>query len=198
MNLIKRYVSKQYFSAPIFCVLALVGFKSFAVTSQELMDRLDDIESAQQQREMNRLMDEYTRVMTQPRPYSAPLSPNITSTSVKKGCNANNYKTVYLSKTDGVRVCILKDSIWENTDNSFELISLMEEDKPSYLEGVTYFNHKLNLQIMCREKKFKVFNATLLDKNFNEIKVLPVTSPKFENNGKIMNEMHKFLCDKKQ
>ena len=36
---------------------SLVGF-SFAVTNQELMDRLDDIEIEQQNREMNRLLDQ--------------------------------------------------------------------------------------------------------------------------------------------
>ena len=63
---------KDIFFKTLFFIL--ISSSSHAVTNQELMDRLDDIESAQQQREMDRLMDEYTRVMTQPRPYSAPPS----------------------------------------------------------------------------------------------------------------------------
>jgi hypothetical protein len=59
----------------------LVTSASHAVTSQELMDRLDDIESAQQQREMNRLMDEYTRVMTQPQSHSKAPQKNQALTS---------------------------------------------------------------------------------------------------------------------
>jgi cell division protein FtsL len=47
----------------VFLIGASLNIGAIAVTNQELMDRLDDIESSQQTREMNRLMDEYMRVM---------------------------------------------------------------------------------------------------------------------------------------
>jgi hypothetical protein len=61
----------------IFAILLLgMSFNVFSVSNQELMDRLDDIELdielSRQQRELDRLMDEYTRMMTQPRPYVQP------------------------------------------------------------------------------------------------------------------------------
>jgi hypothetical protein len=61
----------------IFTIFLLaISFNVFSVSNQELMDRLDDIELdielARQQREFDRLMDDYTRMMTQPRPYVQP------------------------------------------------------------------------------------------------------------------------------
>ena len=69
-------------------------FTSHAVTNQELMDRLDDIELdielARQQREFDRLMDDYTRMMTQPRPYVQPNTQGSSKSNVKKA--EGNYK----------------------------------------------------------------------------------------------------------
>jgi hypothetical protein len=65
-------------------VSALSTFSSLAVTNQELMDRLDDMESAQQIREMNMLMDEYMKAMSQS---STKVQPRV---EVKKA--EGNYK----------------------------------------------------------------------------------------------------------
>jgi 23S rRNA maturation-related 3'-5' exoribonuclease YhaM len=89
MNLIKKHVSKQYLSTLVFCVLALVGFKSFAVSNQELMDRIDDFEFEQQNREINRQLDEL--LMQQIR-NSRALSTSLTKTVTKK--SEGNYKKI--------------------------------------------------------------------------------------------------------
>jgi hypothetical protein len=79
MNLIKNLQFRIHILKLTLVLFSFCGMNAYAVSNQELMDRLDDIESAQQQREMNRLMDEYTRIMTQPQSHSKALPKSQTS-----------------------------------------------------------------------------------------------------------------------
>lgn len=159
MNLIKECKSKQYFLSLIFSAFFLSSLNAFAVTNQELMDRLDDIESAQQQRELNRLMDEYTRIMTQPQPR---VQPPKYPKSYGRYVLINEYPNV-------ARFWIDSESIKKFSNGNVVFTFLTDREKPQNMaSGKTWVRNKIISEINCHSNSSINLNHQYFSKN-NEL-----------------------------
>ena len=170
----------------LFASLSLVGcVSSYAVTNQELMDRLDDIEMERHNRELERLLDkeleQYRRQSSQ-----LPIS--------RVGCDQSFYKVLYKNNTNGTRACIFKDSIVKNSDGTISIVYLVEHDKPSYYKELTYYHNKLYAEISCSKRMIRVYSVFLLDNQFNKVTSFQLNFSKFESYGDIGPHLHSYVC----
>lgn len=148
------------------------------------MDRLDDIELEQNNREMNKLMDELLiKQQNQQR-----------SSVNRLGCDQNSYKVLYKNNANGTRACIYKDSIVKNADKTISILYLVEHDRPSYYKELTYFHNKLYAEIDCSKRMIRVYSVFLLDSQFNKVISFQQSLSKFEGYGEIGPYLHNYVC----
>jgi len=157
-----------------------------AVTNQDLLDKLDDIEFEQQIRELNRERDKLLLLQLKNQQLSA----------VKRtGCDNSYFQIVYKNSSEGIRACVFKDGITKTAENTISIMYLVESEKPSYHDNLTYFNTKLYSEIDCSKRKIKIFSVELQDAQFKKLTSFPIIRSKFESYGDIGPYLHKYVCN---
>lgn len=127
-----------------------ISFNSIAVTNQELMDRLDDLELEAELREGRRLMDEARRSIDRMKQQNQQL----------KNEKPSNFKHIGTSFDENYFFIDLR-TITKNNLGNFVYVLHTSSDKPRNSRNVVYFYAEIRQEINCIENKVRALKTSL-------------------------------------
>ncbi len=176
----------------------LVGCSSsYAVTNQELMDRLDDIEFENQMREMNREMDELLRQQRkQAERNNLNNSPSSSSTYISSGSYIKRTAKVIAQNSERI-IAIDRDSIKRVKTDVILYTSAIEFDKPQYEGNKVYYGTTMTSLMNCANRQHAIMGYISYNKNLKIVSSENFPLLFIPGKGPIFNAEYDFLCSSK-
>jgi hypothetical protein len=137
-------------------IFLFISFNSIAVTNQELMDRLDDLEWEAQMREGRQLMDEARRAIDRMKQENQQLR-NVKPSNPK-------YKIIS-TQPDGTEFDIALRTIEKNKLGSYEFLANLTSEQPKLNGNIIYYSSMTLFEINCLQNKYRSQQVIYFDKN---------------------------------
>jgi hypothetical protein len=166
---------------------------SLAVSNQELMDRLDDIELDMQMRETQRLMDEAQRQINRQRQNNSQQGNSQSSIGGGRYVMLRKYDDKFESK-----FYIDTNSIKKAKNGNTLFIFINTTEKPRYLGGgqKAYFNTRVLVEMNCYAKKSQNVAGEFLLRDFTKVADMnPEKEMSTFDSSYLIHDFYKYVCN---